>query len=99
MLFMAVALFITLTASADEGMWMLPSVKDNIQKMQQMGCTLSAEEIYSETDVSLKDAVIVFGGGCTGIAVSDQGLIFTNHHCGYGAIQRLSSVKNNYHLS
>ncbi len=96
MLFMAVALFITLTASADEGMWMLPSVKDNIQKMQQMGCTLSAEEIYSETDVSLKDAVIVFGGGCTGIAVSDQGLIFTNHHCGYGAIQRLSSVKNNY---
>lgn len=96
MLFMAVALFTLLTASADEGMWMLPSVKDNIQKMQQMGCTLTAEEIYSEKGVSLKDAVIVFGGGCTGIAVSEQGLIFTNHHCGYGAIQRLSSVKNNY---
>ena len=95
-LFTAVALLTFLTVTADEGMWMLPSVKDNINKMQQMGCTMSADEIYSDTDVSLKDAVIVFGGGCTGIAVSEQGLIFTNHHCGYGAIQRLSSVEHNY---
>jgi len=96
MLFTAVALITLLTVSADEGMWMLPSVKDNIEKMQKMGCTMSAEEIYSESGVSLKDAVIVFGGGCTGIAVSEQGLIFTNHHCGYSAIQRLSSVGHNY---
>lgn len=84
------------TARADEGMWMLSSVKENIQKMQALGCEMQANEIYSESDVSLKDAVIVFGGGCTGIAVSNQGLIFTNHHCGYGAIQRLSSVEHNY---
>lgn len=92
----AVVLLSIFTAKADEGMWMLPSVKYNIEKMQQMGCTLTAEEIYSDTNVSLKDAVIVFGGGCTGIAVSEQGLVFTNHHCGYGAIQRLSSVEHNY---
>lgn len=92
----AVALLAMLTVNADEGMWMLPAVKDNIEKMQQMGCTLSAEAIYSETDVSLKDAVVIFGRGCTGIAVSEQGLIFTNHHCGYGAIQQLSSVEHNY---
>ena len=84
------------TVRAEEGMWMLSSVKENIQKMQELGCTMQADEIYSESDVSLKDAVIVFGGGCTGIAVSNQGLVFTNHHCGYGAIQRLSSVEHNY---
>lgn len=82
---------------ADEGMWMLPLIeKLNIQKMHNMGCTLTAEEIYSEQSISLKDAVIVFGGGCTGVVVSNQGLIFTNHHCGYGAIQELSSVEHNY---
>jgi len=82
---------------ADEGMWMLPLIeKLNIQKMHNMGCTMTAEEIYSEESISLKDAVIVFGGGCTGVVVSNQGLIFTNHHCGYGAIQELSSVEHNY---
>jgi len=82
---------------ADEGMWMLPYIEQlNIKKMQGMGCTLSAEEIYSETNVSLKDAVIHFGGGCTGVVASDQGLIFTNHHCGYGQIQQLSAVGSNY---
>ena len=82
---------------ADEGMWMLPLIeKLNIQKMHNMGCALTAEEIYSEESISLKDAVIVFGGGCTGVVVSNQGLIFTNHHCGYGAIQELSSVEHNY---
>lgn len=92
----AVLIVSFITARADEGMWMLSSVKDNIQKMQQMGCTMQADEIYNESGVSLKDAVIVFGGGCTGIAVSEQGLVFTNHHCGYGAIQKLSSVEHNY---
>ena len=82
---------------ADEGMWMLPLVKQlNLQKMQSMGLTLTADEIYSEQNISLKDAVIVFGGGCTGVVVSNQGLIFTNHHCGYGAIQSLSAVEHNY---
>ena len=82
---------------ADEGMWMLPLVeKLNIQKMHNMGCTLKAEEIYSEQQISMKDAVIVFGGGCTGVLVSNQGLVFTNHHCGYGSIQQLSAVEHNY---
>lgn len=82
---------------ADEGMWMLPLIeKLNIQKMNGMGCTLTAEQIYSDKNVSLKDAVIVFGNGCTGVVVSNQGLIFTNHHCGYGAIQQHSTVEHNY---
>jgi hypothetical protein len=82
---------------ADEGMWMLPLIeKLNIQKMNGMSCTLTAKEIYNENGTSLKDAVIIFGGGCTGVMVSPQGLLFTNHHCGYGAIQQLSSVEHNY---
>jgi hypothetical protein len=82
---------------ADEGMWMLPLIqKLNIQKMSGMGCTLSADEIYSDKNVSLKDAVIIFGNGCTGVVVSNQGLIFTNHHCGFEAIQQRSSVEHNY---
>ncbi|MDO9154099.1 MAG: S46 family peptidase, partial [Paludibacter sp.] len=82
---------------ADEGMWMLPLIeKLNIQKMNGMGCALSAQEIYSDKNVSLKDAIIVFGNGCTGVAVSNQGLVFTNHHCGFGAIQQLSTVEHNY---
>ncbi|MDD3194377.1 MAG: S46 family peptidase [Paludibacter sp.] len=96
MLLTAVALITMLTAKADEGMWMLPSIQENISAMQQLGCTMPAEELYSDSTVSLKDAVIVFGGGCTGITVSDQGLVFTNHHCGYGAIQGLSSLEHNY---
>jgi hypothetical protein len=84
-------------ARADEGMWMLPLIqKLNIQKMSGMGCTLTADEIYSDKSVSLKDAVIIFGNGCTGVVVSNQGLVFTNHHCGYEAIQQRSSVEHNY---
>jgi hypothetical protein len=82
---------------ADEGMWMLPLIqKLNIQKMSGMGLTMTAEEIYSDKNVSLKDAVIIFGGGCTGVMVSNQGLIFTNHHCGFEAIQKHSTVEHNY---
>jgi hypothetical protein len=82
---------------ADEGMWMLPLIeKLNIQKINGMGCTLSADEIYSDKSISLKDAVIVFGNGCTGVVVSNQGLVFTNHHCGFGAIQQHSTVEHNY---
>jgi len=84
-------------AKADEGMWMLPLIeKLNIQKINGMGCTLTAEEIYSDKNISLKDAVIVFGNGCTGVVVSNQGLVFTNHHCGFGAIQQHSTVEHNY---
>ncbi len=91
------AILVFLPVLADEGMWMLPYIqKLNIQKMNGMGCTLTAEEIYSDKNSSLKDAVVVFGNGCTGVAVSDKGLIFTNHHCGFGAIQQLSSVEHNY---
>ena len=82
---------------ADEGMWMLPLIeKLNIQKMNGMGLTLSADEIYSDKQVSLKDAVVIFGNGCTGVMVSNQGLVFTNHHCGFDAIQKHSSVEHNY---
>ncbi len=87
----------TFAARADEGMWMLPLIeKLNIQKINGMGCTLTADEIYSDKNVSLKDAVIVFGNGCTGVVVSNQGLVFTNHHCGFGAIQQHSTVEHNY---
>ncbi|MDR3652376.1 MAG: S46 family peptidase [Paludibacter sp.] len=82
---------------ADEGMWMLPLIeKLNIQKMNGMGLTLTAEDIYSDKNASLKDAVVIFGNGCTGVMVSNQGLVFTNHHCGYDAIQQSSTVEHNY---
>ncbi len=82
---------------ADEGMWLLPLIqKLNIEKMQEMGCKLTAEDIYSINKSSLKDAIVIFGGGCTGELISDKGLILTNHHCGYGAIQQLSSIEHNY---
>lgn len=78
-------------------MWLLSLVqKLNIQKMQEMGFKLSADDIYSINQSSLKDAVVIFGGGCTGELISDKGLILTNHHCGYDAIQQLSSVDHNY---
>jgi len=64
--------------------------------MQGMGLTLTADQIYSDENVSLKDAVVIFGGGCTGVMVSPDGLVFTNHHCGYDAIQKHSSVEHNY---
>jgi len=84
-------------AKADEGMWLLPLLKQlNIEAMQQKGFKLTAEDIYNVNNSSLKDAIIIFGGGCTGEIISDKGLILTNHHCGYGAIQQHSTPKNDY---
>ncbi len=85
------------SALANEGMW-IPSLlkKYNIEEMQKMGFKLTAKDIYDVNNNSMKDAVVLFGKGCTGEMVSDKGLLFTNHHCGYGEIQAHSSVENDY---
>ncbi len=82
---------------ADEGMWLLKELnRQSVARMQELGFTFPIDRLYDESNSSLKDAVVIFGGGCTGVAVSNKGLIFTNHHCGYGAIQKLSSVEHDY---
>ncbi|HNX67318.1 MAG TPA: S46 family peptidase, partial [Bacteroidales bacterium] len=82
---------------ADEGMWLLPLIdRLNVGTMTEMGLKLSAEDIYSINKACLKDAVVIFGGGCTGEIVSPEGLLLTNHHCGYGQIQSHSSVEHDY---
>ena len=82
---------------ADEGMWLLPLLeKMNSGRMTELGFEITPQEIYVLNNTSLKDAIVIFGNGCTGEIVSDQGLVFTNHHCGYAAIQQLSSVEHNY---
>ena len=84
-------------AKADEGMWLLPYLKQmNVKDMKQKGLKLTADDIYSADKSSLKDAIVIFGGGCTGEVVSPNGLVLTNHHCGYGSIQALSSVEHDY---
>jgi hypothetical protein len=86
-----------LKAHADEGMWLLPLIeKLNMGKMTELGLKLSAEDIYSLNKASVKDAIVIFGGGCTGEIVSSQGLLLTNHHCGYGQIQAHSTVEHDY---
>jgi len=91
------ALAITATAWAHEGMWLLPLIKQlNGKDLKAAGCKLSPEEIYSINSTSLKDAIVHFGGGCTGEIISGQGLLVTNHHCGYSSIQGLSTDDHNY---
>ncbi|MCF0176179.1 MAG: S46 family peptidase [Bacteroidales bacterium] len=85
------------TARADEGMWLLPLLeKLNSGDLSKAGCRLSPEQIYSINHSSLKDAVVHFGAGCTGEMISGEGLLVTNHHCGYSSIQKLSSVEHDY---
>ncbi len=90
-------LFILLRLTAIEGMWLPMLLQQlNEKEMQQMGLRLTAEDIYSVNNSSLKDAIVIFGRGCTAEIISPEGLILTNHHCGFGAIQRLSSLENDY---
>ena len=97
-----IVLFLTLClmafpVKADEGMWFLMFIERlNHRDMEKMGLQLTAEEIYSINHHSLKDAIVQFNGGCTAEIVSKQGLVLTNHHCGYDAIAELSSEQNNY---
>lgn len=93
-----VALAMTGSARADEGMWLLQLMQQqhSIDMMKKQGLLLEANELYNPNGVSLKDAVGIFGGGCTGEIISPEGLILTNHHCGYDAIQQHSSVEHDY---
>ncbi len=91
------ALAVSISAVADEGMWLLPLLKQlNGKDLREAGCKLTPEQIYSINKTSLKDAIVHFGGGCTGEMISDQGLLVTNHHCGYSSIQGLSTDEHNY---
>lgn len=100
-LFLLIALAATMLPAqlrADEGMWLLQLMRSqNLEdRMKELGLEISADDIYSPDAPSLKDAIGIFGGGCTGEIVSPKGLVFTNHHCGYSYIQQLSSVEHNY---
>lgn len=88
---------LSLPAVADEGMWLLPLLKQQkFPEMQALGLKLQDYDIYSPDSASLKDAVVIFGGGCTGEIVSPDGLLLTNHHCGYGQIQQHSTLEHDY---
>lgn len=89
-------LFMALTAQADEGMWLPSLIGSRIGDMRSKGFELTAEDIYSINQASLKDAIVRFGKGCTGELVSEYGLLLTNHHCGYGQIQKHSTVEHDY---
>lgn len=95
---MAILLPLTISVKADEGMWLLQLMQEQhaIDMMKKQGLKLEATDLYNPNGVALKDAVGIFGGGCTGEIISPEGLILTNHHCGYGFIQQHSSVENDY---
>ena len=94
--FIVLALMAAITSRADEGMWLPSLISQRISDMQEKGFRLNAEDIYSINQASLKDAVVLFGRGCTGELISPEGLLLTNHHCGYGQIQKHSSVEHDY---
>jgi hypothetical protein len=96
-LLIALIFSLNMSLRADEGMWLLPLLEQlNMGKMTELGLQLSADEIYSLNKPSIKDAIVIFGGGCTAEIVSSQGLLLTNHHCGYGTIQSHSTVEHDY---
>ena len=94
----AYAALLACSVQADEGMWLLQLLKqqNSIELMKKQGLKLEADDLYNPNGVSLKDAVGIFGGGCTGEIISPEGLILTNHHCGYASIQQHSSVEHDY---
>ncbi len=92
----ALLLIAALPLRADEGMWLPVLISQRIDDMHAHGFRLTAEDVYSINQASLKDAVVLFGSGCTGELVSSDGLLFTNHHCGFSQIQRHSSVEHDY---
>ena len=96
LLLFALLLATTFTAVADKGMWLPSLIASRIDDMKSKGFKLSAEDIYSINKASMKDAVVLFDGGCTGEIISEKGLILTNHHCGYDAIQAHSTVEHDY---
>ena len=96
LLIVALIIATSFSAVADKGMWLPSLISSRIKDMKQKGFKLSAEDIYSINQASLKDAVVLFDGGCTGEIVTEQGLLLTNHHCGYDAIQALSTVEHDY---
>src|SRR6059058_5818035 len=89
-----------LRARADEGMWLPLLLGQQVYNdMVKKGLKLTKEQLYSINKASLKDAIVIFGGGCTGEMVSSEGLVFTNHHCGYEVIASASTVDHNYLLN
>lgn len=93
----AVCCFCTWTGRADEGMWMLGNLNKQTRKtMKELGLQMPADKLYSPKRPSLKDAVVSFGGFCSGVVVSEDGLVFTNHHCGFSSVQQHSSVEHDY---
>ena len=96
LLLVALLFATSFTAFADKGMWLPSLISSRIKDMKAKGFKLSADDIYAVNQASLKDAVVLFDGGCTGEIVSEKGLLLTNHHCGYDAIQALSTVEHDY---
>ena len=87
----------SVVSTAHEGMWLPMLIKRlNMAEMQANGLNLTAEELYDINNASVKDAIVSLGGFCTGEIISDQGLMLTNHHCGYDAIRSHSTVENDY---
>src|SRR5574344_941546 len=94
---LAVALLSSSSVYADEGMWLLSQLtKSTYKTMTKMGLRLPYNRLYSTTNPSLKDAIVSFGGFCSGVVVSPDGLVFTNHHCGLNSVQQHSSPSHNY---
>lgn len=93
---LALALSVSAAAHADEGMWLLEQLSKKYPELVRRGLQMKEYDLYNPNGTSLKDAVVHFDRGCTGEVISSQGLVLTNHHCGYDAIQKLSSVEHNY---